>query len=176
MFLWDSITPFGFPVVPEVNSNMLISSLSISASKNSLSPSFNPLIPRFITSPKPIISSSLPSFVIFMRVFRQLSSFPLIFLKISSYLSSYIMAETSAFLTMSSIFFSGSSLSMGTTTPTPQTTAKYEIAHLDELLPMIAIFLPFNPNFKSPVPNSLYISNRSLNSIFSYPLVFRNFS
>ena len=161
MFLCESIIPFAIPVVPDVNMIILISLLSICASRNDLSPS--------AISRRPSSSSShcdrIPSAP--LRLSWDISSSRpvppscIILTKVSSRFSSKITAEHSASIIRFLSSSYGSSLSSGTTMPVPHTVPRYPMPHMYVVSPITAIRRSFMPLAISAVPMAFTSSKTS---------------
>ena len=162
-FLWLSMTPLLAPVVPEVKSSSAISSASICASMNRLSPAWTsskPLSTKRFHDRTPSLSSSASMLTMSCR-----STLPrsLILRNICScFFPLKKMALTSAAAMSSSIWDSLSSLSSGTTTPVPQMTDRYEIAHWLQFSPVTLMRWSLKPRSISAVPSALTMSSASL--------------
>ena len=159
IFLCDKHTPFAFPVVPDVNSNIFNSSGSIVIFSNLLFPSSTRFFPfsTWISNdnkffPCILLSKSINN----VSLFSSFSIFSTIFFKFLLSPKIHLLSETFIkFITSSEC----NSLSIGTTIPTID-AAKYDIAHLYEFFPITAIFLFNIPLFIRAVPklttSSLY--------------------
>ncbi len=124
IFPWESITPLETPVVPEVNSSMFITSLSITASRKSLFPSFRSSWPDSISLPYDKKGSSWSEASMLTRNSSFVFLLALMSAKIDLNFLLHITHWTSPSITSCSSSPAGSSLSSGTTIPVPQVTAR----------------------------------------------------
>ena len=162
--MFDNITAFDFDVVPDVNNNIAILSLSISQFTYSLFPFFNISAPSFFNVQKFLYPSCSV-----MQTYSCKFVFPFCF--IFSILSMYFSSNTitSALLLSKQLSNSSTcnSLSNGIETIPPNRFDKCATTHSYLFLPTIATLLFFNPISYNFVPNSLTSCNNFLYVILS---------
>ena len=129
MFRWDSMTPLAMPVVPEVNSSTLISLAMICASKKAVLPARIMSLPSLMAQIIDRTGSRSASASMSMMMESFVSPLFFISTKSGTCFFAEITQLISASMTCCLSSFTGSSLSRGTTTPVPQTTAIYATAH-----------------------------------------------
>ena len=159
------MTALDFDVVPDVNNNIAILSLSISLFTKSRLPDFKIFSPSSFNVQK----LSYPScFVIHIYLVK----FVLLFFSIAFIFSIYFSSNTTTSALLLSKQLSNSStcnsLSSGIDIIPPSRFARCATTHSYLFLPTIAILFPFNPSSYSFVPKLFTSSSSFLYVMFSY--------